>query len=165
MTNKSMTGIPTTTAQGNGFAPTGEDPHPEPLACFMDRVENMREGLEGEPLARSVASALGALLKKKGWLLPEHRRGWTDRFRQHILHVAPDGGFSVVAVVWQPGQTTPIHDHVSWCVVGVYEGEEEETRYHLYEGEGGRFLLEDGTATAEPGEVATLIPPKRTSTG
>ena len=48
---------------------------------------------------------------------------------QAVLHVAPDGVFSVVAVVWQPGQTIPIHDHGSWCVVGVYEGEEEEISY------------------------------------
>lgn len=29
------------------------------------------------------------------------------------------------------GQTTPIHDHVSWCVTGVYRGREHETRYRM----------------------------------
>jgi predicted metal-dependent enzyme (double-stranded beta helix superfamily) len=107
-----------------------------------------------------VAGALGALLEEKGWLPPEHRRGYSDRFRHHLLHVAPDGGFSVVAVAWQPGQATPIHDHVSWCVVGVLEGLEEETSYWLHEGDGKRFLVEDGKEIAEPGHVTTLVPPE-----
>ncbi|MGH3448161.1 MAG: hypothetical protein ACRDP4_11135, partial [Nocardioidaceae bacterium] len=50
---------------------------------------------------------------------------------QHVVHVADDGSFSIVALVWLPGQATPIHDHVSWCVVGVAEGTESETRYRM----------------------------------
>ena len=147
-------------ARNGEAASTGAGAYPEPLASFVARVEAMKEYLEGKSLAHSVADALGMLLEEPGWLLPKHRLGWPGRFRQHILHVAPDGAFSVVAVVWQPGQTTPIHDHVSWCVVGVYEGEEEETRYHLYEGAEGRFLVRDGVETSEPGQVTTLIPPE-----
>ena len=29
---------------------------------------------------------------------------------------------SLYAIVWQPGQWTPVHDHGSWGVVGVIEG-------------------------------------------
>ena len=46
-----------------------------------------------------------------------------------------------MALVWLPGQRTPIHDHVSWCVVGVYRGVERETHYRLVE-RGGRRRLE-----------------------
>ncbi|WP_438948053.1 cysteine dioxygenase, partial [Streptomyces alkaliterrae] len=52
-------------------------------------------------------------------------------YRQHVLHAEPDGGFSLVALVWLPGQRTSVHDHVSWCVTGVHEGVEHETRYRL----------------------------------
>jgi len=34
-------------------------------------------------------------------------------------HAEPDCSFSVTAMVWRPGQVTPIHDHVTWCVLGV----------------------------------------------
>ena len=118
------------------------------------------ERSDQEPLAHGVAHELGTLLGRKGWLLPEQREGWPDRFRTHVIHVAPDGAFSIVVVVWQPGQTTPIHDHVSWCVVGVYEGEEEEMGYHLYEDGGGRFLVEHEVEVARPGQVTTLLPPE-----
>ena len=37
----------------------------------------------------------------------------------HVLHVEPDGAFSVLGLVWRPGQTTRIHDDITWCVVEV----------------------------------------------
>jgi predicted metal-dependent enzyme (double-stranded beta helix superfamily) len=48
-----------------------------------------------------------------------------------VLYVDPASRFSIVSLVWMPGQRTVIHDHVSWCVVGVYQGVEEETLYRL----------------------------------
>jgi predicted metal-dependent enzyme (double-stranded beta helix superfamily) len=44
------------------------------------------------------------------------RNGDPATYRCHLLHAEPDGSFSVVALVWRPGQATPIHDHVTWCV-------------------------------------------------
>jgi 3-mercaptopropionate dioxygenase len=49
-----------------------------------------------------------------------------DRPAGHTLHVEPNGAFSIVAVVWRPGQVTPIHDHTTWCVFGVLQGLEHE---------------------------------------
>ncbi|MBA2344434.1 MAG: cysteine dioxygenase family protein [Rubrobacter sp.] len=134
--------------------------NPPPLADFIDSVEAMRENPNGESLSHGVARALKSLLAEPDWLSQDYRQGWPDRYRQHILHVAPDGGFSVVALVWQPGQTTPIHDHLTWCVVGVYEGEEEETLYHLYKDAKGRFFVRAGIETANPGDVTVLVPPE-----
>jgi predicted metal-dependent enzyme (double-stranded beta helix superfamily) len=34
--------------------------------------------------------------------------------------------FSIIAVVWRPGQLTRIHDHMTWCVFGVIQGVEHE---------------------------------------
>lgn len=135
---------------------------PDPLARFTRSVDDaMREeGDEGAALADGIARALAQLLRETGWLGPEYRRGSLDHYRQHILHVAPDGGYSVVALVWHPGQKTPIHDHVSICVVGVYEGEEEETRYQLYEDDEGRFLVPAEPERIYPGQVTALIPPE-----
>ena len=42
---------------------------------------------------------------------------------KHILHVESNDSFSIAALVWRRGQATPVHDHISWCVVGVYKGE------------------------------------------
>ena len=49
------------------------------------------------------------------------------------MHAEPDGSFSVVGLVWRPGQITPIHDHVTWCVIGVLQGAEYEELFALRE--------------------------------
>jgi len=52
-----------------------------------------------------------------------------DRFANNLLYRPADRVFSVMAGNWSPGQTTPIHDHLTWAVVGVCEGEERESIY------------------------------------
>ena len=53
----------------------------------------------------------------------------SECYVQHLVHVSPRRDFSIVALAWLPGQCTPIHDHLSWCAVSVWEGAECETRY------------------------------------
>jgi predicted metal-dependent enzyme (double-stranded beta helix superfamily) len=106
----------------------------------------------------AIGERLRELLAEDGWLAPEHRVGHPDRYRQHLLHVSPDRRLSVVALVWLPGQRTPIHDHVSWCVVGVYEGRERETRYRAVDAGSRRHLEVAGTIDALPGHVEVIVP-------
>jgi predicted metal-dependent enzyme (double-stranded beta helix superfamily) len=105
--------------------------------------------------AEAIARRLQPLLAQDGWLAPEHRAPGADRYRQHLLYVSPCRRLSVVALVWLPGQRTPIHDHVAWCVVGVYRGLERETRYRLVDG----ALERTTTIEAGPGHVEVLLPP------
>jgi 3-mercaptopropionate dioxygenase len=106
----------------------------------------------------AIGTRLGALLAYDGWLAPERRVPAHDTYRQHLLHVSPCRRLSIVALVWLPGQRTPIHDHVSWCVVGVYEGRERETRYRAVEVDGGRCLEPMGSIDAHPGHVEVIVP-------
>jgi 3-mercaptopropionate dioxygenase len=106
----------------------------------------------------AIGVRLAALLAQDGWLAPEHRVPDRDRYRQHLLYVSPDRRLSIVALVWLPGQRTPIHDHVSWCVVGVYEGRERETRYRAVETDGRRYLEALGSIDAGPGHVEVIVP-------
>jgi predicted metal-dependent enzyme (double-stranded beta helix superfamily) len=107
----------------------------------------------------AIAARLAGLLERRGWLAPEHQLPGLDRYRQHLLHVSPSRRLSVVALVWRPGQRTPIHDHVSWCVVGVYRGVEQETRYRLVDRGGVERLEYVETIEAHPGHVEALVPP------
>jgi predicted metal-dependent enzyme (double-stranded beta helix superfamily) len=72
-----------------------------------------------------------------------------------VLHIEPDGTFSIVALVWRPGQVTPIHDHVTWCVFGVIQGVEYEELFTLDEARA--CLIEAGAS--ETGEVSGFAPP------
>jgi predicted metal-dependent enzyme (double-stranded beta helix superfamily) len=102
----------------------------------------------------AIGERLRGLLAADGWLAPEHRAGDPHNYRQHLLYVSPDRRVSIVALVWLPGQRTPIHDHVSWCVVGVYEGRERETRYRAADG----HLEVAGQIDADPGHVEVIVP-------
>ncbi len=107
----------------------------------------------------AVADHLRDLLARDGWLAPADRVPGVDTYRQHLLHVSPCRRLSVVALVWLPGQRTAIHDHVSWCVVGVYRGVEREERYEIVDSGGRRYLQPAGAVLAPRGHVETLIPP------
>src|SRR5215204_3546126 len=93
------------------------------LAPLANAVRSaIRPGDDSATTARLVAGQLRRHLPTPDLLTPEQRLGDPSTYAQHVLYVEPGGAFSIVAVVWRPGQVTPIHDHVSWCVVGVIEG-------------------------------------------
>jgi 3-mercaptopropionate dioxygenase len=106
----------------------------------------------------AIGLKLGALLAYDGWLPDAARVPDPVAYRQHLLYVSPDRRLSIVSLVWLPGQRTPIHDHVSWCIVGVYEGRELETRYRAVERDGKRWLEETGSVEARPGHVEVIVP-------
>jgi 3-mercaptopropionate dioxygenase len=106
----------------------------------------------------AVAERLRPLLEDDGWLAAERRRPGTDSYRQHLLHVSPCRRLSVVALVWRPGQRTPIHDHVAWCVVGVLNGVEREVRFRLVDDGAGQALECADEVEAHPGHVEAILP-------
>jgi len=104
-----------------------------------------------------VADQLRSHLPSPDILTAEEREGSPDGYVSHILHTEPDGAFSVCAVVWLPGQQTPIHDHVAWCVVGVMQGAEYEELFALRAGD--TALEQVGSRVSRAGEVSGFAPP------
>ena len=46
-----------------------------------------------------------------------------DRYARRLMHRDPRGRYTVLAMVWDVGQGTPLHDHAgTWCVECVYRG-------------------------------------------
>ena len=67
---------------------------------------------------------LSTLISHDDWL-PDHcSQANPDRYQQYLLYCDPLERFSVVSFVWGPGQTTPVHDHTVWGMVGVLRGAE-----------------------------------------
>ena len=105
--------------------------------------------------ARLVAEQLRAHLPGPDVLSPEQRLGSPDGQASHTLHVEPDGSFSIIAVVWRPGQVTPIHDHTTWCVFGVIQGVEHEDLFDADLNLVGRSdnYVGDVSGFAPPGDI------------
>jgi predicted metal-dependent enzyme (double-stranded beta helix superfamily) len=111
----------------------------------------------------AIAARAGMLLRPAladpSLLEQRHCEPAEDRYRQHLVHVHPAGRYSIVALVWKPGQSTPIHDHRCWCVVGVWRGLERETTYDLQADHESTYLTPRASAVAAPGDVSVLVPP------
>jgi 3-mercaptopropionate dioxygenase len=67
---------------------------------------------------------LAALIAQDDWLPAACAQPDPDRYQQYLLYCDPAERFSVVSFVWGPGQSTPIHDHTVWGIVGVLRGAE-----------------------------------------
>lgn len=107
----------------------------------------------------AVAADLVPFLGRDELLTEAQMEADEDGYMQHVLHVEPDGSFSVVSLVWLPEQRTPIHDHVSWCVVGVHMGEETEVRYEVHVDGEERSLSREETSVNHHRSVCAVVPP------
>ncbi|WP_447037238.1 cysteine dioxygenase [Streptomyces sp. DSM 118878] len=127
-----------------------------------DVREAVGRGLPPDLTAYLVGERLAPHLGAADLLTGEQCEGDPERYRQHVLHAEHDGSFSVVALVWLPGQRTSVHDHVSWCVTGVHEGEEQERRYRLVpaagNGSGARLVATEDVVNPL-GSVCGFAPP------
>jgi predicted metal-dependent enzyme (double-stranded beta helix superfamily) len=102
-------------------------PPTEQLTPLLDGVRTAIDAhADWSATAQLVAEQLRRHLPTPAVLTAEQRLGSADGYRAHTLHVEPDGSFSIIALVWRPGQITRIHDHLTWCVFGVIQGTEHE---------------------------------------
>ncbi|WP_408909777.1 cysteine dioxygenase family protein [Streptomyces luteolus] len=126
-------------------------------------VSAIREGVAeaNSPARRALLAGrqLQRYICEPGLLTPHQCMGDRTGYRQHVLHVEPSGTFSLVALVWLPGQGTAVHDHVCWCVAGVHAGREVEQRYRLSSAPRGAQLLPVEHRVNAVGGVTAFAPP------
>jgi predicted metal-dependent enzyme (double-stranded beta helix superfamily) len=99
-----------------------------PLERLVGRV-GAALNLGADAMAREIRAALGEATAEATWLPEERRRASHDNYARHLLHGDPMGRFSILSIVWDHGQKSPIHGHYCWCAVGVYQGQLTETYY------------------------------------
>jgi 3-mercaptopropionate dioxygenase len=133
------------------IAPAGLDELVAAVRAVVDKHADWKE------TARLVATELERHLPTPDVLTDGQRIGDLRGYRSYPIHTEPDGSFSVVALVWRPGQVTPIHDHVTWCVFAVIQGVEHEELFVLDEERD--CLVEAGTKTNDTGDVSGFAPP------
>ena len=127
-----------------------------PAAQLTELVAGVRTAVDAHAdwseTAQLVAAQLRRHLPTADVLTPEQRLGSPDGYRSHTLHVEPDGAFSIIGLVWRPGQITRIHDHLTWCVFGVIQGVEHED---LFDAD----LNLIGQSDNQTGDVSGFAPP------
>src|SRR5918912_3501433 len=127
-----------------------------PVDELTELVESVRTAVAARAswadTAQLVAEQLRRHLPSPDVLTAEQRLGSPDGYRSHTLYVEPDGSFSIVGLVWRPGQLTRIHDHLTWCVFGVIQGVEHE---ELFDAD----LNLIGRSANHVGDVSGFAPP------
>jgi predicted metal-dependent enzyme (double-stranded beta helix superfamily) len=100
-------------------------PIADPLAAFVHGLDNVLASEADEAaILRQGRALLAGLIAQDGWLPEAMLAPDPDGYRIHLLHLDPARRYSVSAMVWGPGQGTPIHDHTVWGMVGVLRGRE-----------------------------------------
>ena len=148
--------------------PSSDDPTGA-LSEFMLALEEL---IAREPSPHRVTDAVSARLARllaagqadatllATLLAPQFRASSPDAYQTHLIAVSPSRRFSLLSLVWLPGQVTTIHDHICWCVVGVLQGVEREQRFSLRaEANGARWLAPLTEETLTLGNVSVLVPP------
>jgi predicted metal-dependent enzyme (double-stranded beta helix superfamily) len=126
------------------------------LAAYVAAVEDiLAGGVDEADVPVRVAAALAPLAAVRDLLEPAQRMGDPQSYARHTLYADPEGRFTVLAIVWQPGQTSCVHGHSAWCAVAVHEGRPSVA---LYDYEQGYGALPGREICCAPGYVTWVHP-------
>lgn len=129
----------------------------EAVSETTDRLETVRQ----------LTSAFAGLLADPSWLpspftQPVERSGMGGGIASYLLYRPQDRSLNVSAMVMPAGAMTPVHDHLTWGLVGLYRGRQAEEVFRR---------VDDGTQTGRaqlelverrhlaPGDFYELFPP------
>lgn len=108
------------------------------------------------------------LLLAQWWWLPDEFASPNTESKmgggigQWLLYRAKDRSLTIFSLVIPPGSMTPVHDHLAWGLVGLYQGEQEETVYRRVDSgdrEGHAELEVVEVRSLKPGNFYHLLPP------
>jgi predicted metal-dependent enzyme (double-stranded beta helix superfamily) len=127
------------------YAPPGtvRDMLTPAAAALVAELSSACEGPAADMPARIMA-ALRRAVADPGLLAPEHRVQKPDCYARHVISSDPAGLFTVMALVWGPGQFSPVHGHHTWCAYAVCDRGLMETI----------FDYDTGSRTARPVRTA-----------
>jgi predicted metal-dependent enzyme (double-stranded beta helix superfamily) len=130
-----------------------------------DFVSTVRDSIGAASSPGEACTAIrprfAQLLGDPDWLPAEYREsaaetGMGGGIGQWLLFRAADRSLSLFALVVPSGSETPVHDHLAWGLVGLYQGAQDE---EIYGERNGRLELLESRSLA-PGDFYELIPPR-----
>lgn len=103
-----------------------------PLRDFVAEADALIDrGLAEPALLDALTPALARLVARDDWLPEALAEPDPARYRQYLLHADARERWSLVSFVWGPGQSTPVHDHGVWGLIGLLRGAEAAEPYAL----------------------------------
>lgn len=115
-----------------------------------------------EDITSGVQKTLEDLIQQEGLRLPNALRAPApDSYARRLVYRSETWDYTVIAMVWGPGQGAVLHDHAGiWCVEGVLEGVIAVTPYEALEHRSDRWRFAPcDTVMSGVGSAGSLIPP------
>jgi len=133
---------------------------------FVADARRIMEAPEGvadrEAAVRALEPLLRRALASPGWDDPGDATVTESGRPGFEYYRGADGSLHVYGVLFTPERPTPVHDHVTWGLIGVASGEQRHTRFRrLDDGAvAGRCAVDQvADAVLTRGEVYALLPP------
>ncbi|WP_137124014.1 cysteine dioxygenase family protein [Roseomonas sp. HF4] len=118
------------------------------LDAMVSGISDALREAAGDPSA-AVAEVLGHYAADPTLLLGRDCPCRAETYIRHLLHEQEAEGWAVAALVWRPGQMSPVHAHRAWCAVGFHRGLLTETFYAP-----GDPPVPTGLALRRPGDTS-----------
>ena len=127
------------------------------LQHFVTQLDDLLRRTDNESMILERGHILlSQLLSQDDWLPDAFAQPNPERYQQYLLYADPNDRFSVVSFVWGPGQTTPIHNHTVWGLVGVLRG--AELTQPFAQDAQGRWLPSGAQQRIQAGQVEAVSP-------
>ena len=129
-----------------------------PLRSFIQEMTRLVEnsGTDEATVLTDGGGLLEKLVADDSWLPEPCAAPDPDSYRQYLLWCDPLERFSVVSFVWGPGQTTPVHNHTVWGLIGMLRGAEDGVNYALLDD--GQPMEPTGEERLTPGQISAVSP-------
>lgn len=138
------------------------------LQVFINKCKTKIEHADcpADCVAAITPAMHNLLISDISFLKPEHYASDPAHYSRNAIYIADDDSVSLYALVWLPGQWTPIHDHGTWGVVGILEGNLQERNFvrtdtdaHTHNNiNQGIQLARGGSILLAPGSVTSFVP-------
>jgi len=99
-----------------------------PVAPVMAEIGNACDG-PAEAMAGRIVNALRCAAAMPDLLKAELRAPRSGCYARHTIATDPARRFTLLSIVWAPGQFSPAHAHDTWCAYAVAENVLIETLY------------------------------------
>lgn len=130
---------------------------PARLGSFVAGLEGLLgDGADEARIVEQGGALLRELVAHDDWLPADAAQPDPQYYRQYLLYRDPAARFSVVSFVWGPGQTTPIHNHTVWGLIGLLRG--AEIAQDFRRGADGQLAPHGAPQRLEAGSVSAVSP-------
>lgn len=135
------------------------------ISQFVDDAKHVMGEANGDRarVVRELEPLVARVVWDDGLFDPRYRAEPENGRPRFLYHHEPGGSLQIYVVEFAPGMPTPVHDHVTWGLIGIAGGQQRTTRYERTDDGGDperaelRLISEE---VLDRGAVYPLLPPE-----